>query len=164
MKREQKKNIEKLEKVIEEKKKLPKDIKKKINAKAITNLVIVLAIGILFTVLYFGMMNIPTDTYLICLKVFSIILMIASIVLFEIGYRKDKEGVWLHGVEAFVVAVFTLYLVYFYSIFYSNFGVFLLSAGVVVLSYYAIKIIVIQKRMKKEYIKSLGDIGEIVKK
>ena len=164
MKREQKKNIEKLEKVIEEKKKIPKEIKKKINSKILKNLAIILGIALYFTGLYFGMINIPTDIYIVILKVISIIFLVATIIILEIGYRKDNEEVWLHGIEAMAVGVFTQYLISLYSIFYARYGTLILSAGIVVLVYYAIKIIIIKRRIEKEYIKSLTDIGEIVKK
>ena len=62
-----------------------------------------------------------------------------------------------------VIAIFTLYLIYFYSIYYSNYGTLLISAGIVFLIYFAIKMIITQKRIESQYNKSLTDIGEIVK-
>ena len=91
MKREQKKNIESLEKVIEEKKKMPNEIKNKINSKVYQNLAIIVIILVYLTSLYFGMNNIPTDMYLSDLKVFSTILMITTIIVFEYAYKKDKR-------------------------------------------------------------------------
>jgi len=164
MKRDQKKNIEQLEKVIEEKKKIPKEVKEKINSKAFINIAIAAIIIVYLGTLNFGMNNISTDIYIICLRVFSIVLLVVSIFLFEFGYRKDNGEIWLHGVESMAIAIFSLYLIYFYSIFYSNYGKVILTAGIIVLIYYAIKIVIIQRRIEKEYIKSLTDIGEIVKK
>ena len=91
MKREQKKNIENLEKVIEEKKKIPKEIKNKINSKVYENLAFIAIILLYLTSLYFGMTNIPTDMYLTDLRFFSIILLITTIIVFEYGYKKDKR-------------------------------------------------------------------------
>ena len=164
MKREQKKNIEKLEKVIEEKKKLPKEVKEKINSKAFENIIVAAAIIVYLAALYFGMTNIPTETYIIILKVLSIVLLIGTIFIFELGYKKDNGEIWLHGIEAMLIGVFSLYLIYLYSFFYSNFGTLMIIVGIVCLVYFAIKIIIIQRRIEKEYNKSLTDIGEIVKK
>ena len=164
MKREQKKNIENIEKVIEEKKKLPKEVKEKINGMAFKNIAIAAIIIVYLSSLYFGMTNIPTETYMIILKTISIILLISAIVAFEIGYRKDNGNIWLHGVEITVIGVFSLYLIYLYSIFFSKFGTLIIVSGIVILVYYAIKIIVIQRRIEKEYNKSLTDIKEILKK
>ncbi len=164
MKREQKKNIENLEKVIEEKKKMPKEVKEKINSKVFENMVIAAIVMVYLLALNMGMSNIPTDMYITDLEVFSIILLVATILLFEYGYKKDNGEIWLHGVEVMVIAIFTLYLIYLYSIYYSTYGTLLVSVAILYLLYYAIKIIIIQRRIKTSYKKSLKDIGEIVKK
>lgn len=164
MKREQKKNIEKLEKELEEKKKIPKSVIEKINSKVFENIAIAAIIIIYLASLNFGMANIPTDTYILDLKVFSVMLLIITIFTFEYGYKKDNGEIWLHGVEVMIIAIFTTYLIYLYSIYYANYGTLLLSAGILYLVYYAIKIIITQRRIEKEYRKSLTDIGEIVKK
>ena len=167
MKREERKrkdNIEKLSKEIEAKKKLPKEVKAKINSKVFENMMIAAIIMIYLVSLNFGMTNIPTDTYRMDLKVFSIILLIITIMIFEWGYKKDSESIWLHGVEVMVVGIITLYLISLYSIYYSTYGTLILSIGIAYLVYYAIKIVIIQRKIEKEYIKSLNDIGEIIKK
>ena len=164
MKREQKKNIENFEKFIEEKKKIPKNIKEKINSKAFENIAFAAIIIVYLAALYFGMINIPTDIYITILKTLSIILLITTIITYEIGYKKDNGVVWLHGVEIMIIAIFTLYLIYLYSIYYTTFLALIISASIIYLIYYAIKIVVIQRRIEKEYKNSLTDIGEIVKK
>lgn len=164
MKREQKKNIENLEKVIEEKKKIPKEIREKINGKVFENMVIAAIIMIYLVALNFGMSNIPTDTYIMDLKVFSIMLLVITIIIYEYGYKKDNGEIWLHGVEIMAIAIFTLYLIYLYSIYYSNYSTLLVSACIVCLIYYAIKIIITQRKIETNYNKSLRDINEIVKK
>ena len=164
MKREQKKNIENFEKLIEEKKKIPKNVKEKINSKAFENIAFAAIIIVYLAALYFGMINIPTDVYITILKILSIILLITTIITYEIGYKKDNGEVWLHGVEIMIIAIFTLYLIYLYSIYYTTFLALIISASIIYLIYYAIKIVVIQRRIEKEYKNSLTDIGEIVKK
>ena len=164
MKRTQKKNIENLEKVFEEKKKFPIEIKERINHMAFKNIVIAAIIIIYFAALYFGMMNISTENYLIILRVISIILLALTIIIFEVGYNKDNGQMWLYGTEISVIAIFSLYLTYLYSFFYANFGSLLLSVSIFCLIYYAIKIIILQRKIEKEYKKSITDIKEIVKK
>ena len=110
-----------------------------------------------------GMSNIPTDTYLMDLKVFSIALLIITIGIFEFAYKKDKAEFWLHGVEVMIVAVFTVYLIYFYSIYYNSFGNIVISVATVYLIYYAAKVLIMQKSAINKY-KNLTDIGEIVKR
>ena len=162
--RKRKDNIEKLTKEVEAKKKIPKEVKEKINSKVFENMIIAAIIMVYLVSLNFGMTNIPTDTYRTDLKVFSILLLIITIMIFEWGYKKDNESIWLHGVEVMILGVITLYLIYLYSMYYSTYGTLILSIGIIYLIYYAIKILIIQKRIEKEYIKSLNDIGEIIKK
>lgn len=163
MKREQKKNIEKLGKELEEKKKLPKEIREKINSKVFINMAILALIIIYFAALNFLMGNIPTDIYINSLQVLSIMLLIITLIVFEYGYKKDDGEIWMHGVEVMIIGIFTIYLKYLYSIYFARYGIVLLIAGIVFLIYYAIKILLIQRRVEKEYNKSLTDINEIVK-
>lgn len=163
MKREQKRNIEQLEKVMEEKKKIPKNVKDKINSKVFENTVILAIIIIYLAALNIGMGNIQTEMYLMDLKVFSIILLITTILLFEYGYKKDDGELWLHGVEVMTIAIFTLYLIYLYSIYYLNYGTLLASVGIISVVYYIVKILITKRKIKKHYKKSLKDIKEIVK-
>ena len=157
-------NIEKLEKVIEEKKKIPKSVKEKISGKVFENVIIGAFILIYFGTLNLGNSNIPKDNYLMDLKVLSIILLGATITMFEIAYRKDETSLWGHGVEVLAVAIFTLYLVSLHSKYYSSFSEMILSVAMFVLIYYIVKILILKRRIKKNYGKSLVDIGEIVKK
>lgn len=165
MKKENKKNnIEKLSKVIEEKKKIPKEIKEKMNSKMFENIIFVAVILVYLGALNLGMANIPTDNYIMDLKVFSMMLLVVTIVTFEIAYKKDKGDIWLHGVEIMLVAIFTMYLIYFYSIFYNSYGSVIFTFSLAYLVYYGIKILIQKRQIIKEYNKSLVDIGEIVKK
>ncbi len=62
-----------------------------------------------------------------------------------------------------IIAIFTLYLIYFYSMYYNTFGNIVFSFGAVCFIYYAIKIFVLKRKTIKDYNKKLIDIGEIVK-
>ncbi len=167
MRREEKKkneNIEMLGKVIEEKKKIPKEVREKINSKVFENMVIAAILMIYLASLNFGMNNIPTENYIMDLKVFSVMTLIITIMIFEYAYKKDIDAMWIHGIEIMAISIFTLYLIYLYSIYYANFGTLIVSVAILYLTYYAIKIVIIQRRIEKEYSESLIDIGEIVKK
>lgn len=164
MKREQKRNIENLEKVLEEKKKIPKAVKEKMNTKVFENTVIAAIIIIYLAALNIGMNNIQTDMYLMDLKVFSAMLLITTILLFEYAYKKDNGGLWLHGIEVMVIAILTMYLIYLYSIYYLSYGTLLVSVGTIYIVYYIVKILITKNRIKKHYKESLKDITEIVKK
>ena len=163
-KAETKANIENLSKVIENNKKIPKNIKDKINAKRFENIIFGIVILFYLVALNLGKTNIPTENYLLDLRVFSILFLFATIILFEIAYKKDKSDLWLHGAELMAVMIFTTYLIYLYSIYYNTFQSIVFLVATVFFIYYVVKIIIMKKRIIKEYNKSLVDIGEIVKK
>ena len=102
-KRQTKENIESLGKVIEENKKIPKEIKEKINSRRFENIVFAVLILVYLFALNLGMTNIPTENYLTDLKVFSILLVFGTIILFEMAYKKDESRLWLHGIEVMVI-------------------------------------------------------------
>lgn len=156
-------NIEKLGKVIEEKNRIPKELKDRIASVRFQNIIFAFLIFAYLGALNLGMANIPTDTYLMDLKVFSITLLIITIGMFEFAYKKDKSEFWLHGVEVMIIAILTVYLIYFYSIYYNNFGKIIFSIAIAYFIYYVVKIFIMQRRAIKKY-KNLTDIGEIVKK
>lgn len=159
-----KENIENLSKVIEEKKKIPKAVKEKINSKRFENIIFAVVILIYLGALNLGMQNIPTDNFLMDLKVFGVILLVGAIILFEVAYKKDISTFWMHGIEVMVMSIFTTYLIYLYSIFYNTFGSIIFMAAFIYFIYYVIKILIMKKNIIKQYNKSLIDIGEIVKK
>ena len=71
-------NIEKLSKVVEENKKIPKEIKEKISSKIFENIIYSAIIVVYLGALNLGMANIPTDNYITDLKVFSVLLLIRN--------------------------------------------------------------------------------------
>lgn len=71
-------NIEKLSKVVEENKKIPKKIKEKISSKIFENLIYSAIIIVYLGALNLGISNIPTENYIVDLKVFSAILLIRN--------------------------------------------------------------------------------------
>lgn len=159
-----KNNIDNLSRVIEEKKKIPKEVKEKMNAKRFENIIFAVIFLVYLFALNIGMANIPTENYITDLKVFSGMLLVITILLFERAYKKEIGDLWLHGIEIMAIAIFTVYLMYFYFIYYQTFGTIIFSATIVCILYYAIKIIFMKRNMMKQYHKSLVDIGEIVKK
>lgn len=156
-------NIEKLGKVIEEKNKIPKELKNKISSNTFQNVILAVIILVYLGAINLGMSNIPTENYIMDLKIFSIMLLIITIGLFEIAYKKDKGELWLYAIEVMIISMFTVYLIYFYSIYYNTFGTIVFSVAILYLIYYAIKIFIMKRRTIKNY-KNSNDIGEIVKK
>lgn len=167
LKKEQKikeENIRMLDEEIKQNKKIPKEYKKKINKQILLNISTLIAIIIYLVCINVLSLYLDTKKYIIVLRVLSVIVAIISVMYFELGYRKDNEKIFLYGVEVLIIAIITLLSTYMYFIFFDKFNnILIIILGIIVI-YYAIKISIIRKRMKKQYYKKQNDIKEIIKK
>ena len=166
MKKQEKKtkdNIENISKVIENKKQIPKTVKEKINVKIFENIIFASIVFIYLNVLNIGMSNIPTENYIMDLKIFSMILLVVTIILIECGYKRDEASLWFHGFEVMLTGIFTIYLIYMYMMYYNVYGNIVFTFSIMFMLYYFAKVIFMKRKIVREYGKSLGDIDEIVK-
>lgn len=158
------KNIVELGNRIKEERKLPEDRKKDIYVNVFRNVIT----AILLTVYFFGVnlinLYMNENTFVYQINAFSIILLIASIVIFEKAYNKDDDRTAILGMEILVLALVTLFLRYVTTKYNFDYIFCLTALTIIFLVYYIIKSVVTYVKEKKEYIKSLSDIKEIVKK
>lgn len=156
--------IEEIEKEIDEKTKLPKDIKDKITKEIFTNIVMAISVIIYFTFLILGSVGTVKNIRIIDFNIFSIILLGISILLFEIAWRKDSGKLAMHGIEMLAIALFTLFLPYIIFELASPYQKFYLIASAYTTVYYSIKSIYIAIKSRKKYMVTVTDIKDIVKK
>lgn len=156
--------IDKLERQIEKKKKLPKDVENKINKKIFERLLISIGISFFYILLIFGFHNIEREVYLKDIKVFSIALCIISILLFEYSYKKESMKICVVGIENLILALVTLFCTYICILQEAKYIAYLALVSYVFTIYNLIKSVRIYKKMKNDYIKTLSDINDIVKK
>ena len=104
--------IEKIEKEIDEKTKMPNDKKEDLKKQIITNIVIAGIVILYLVFIVLGSRGTVKNIRTIDINIFSCIFLGASIVLFEIAYRKDSGPLALHGIESLIIATFTLFLPY----------------------------------------------------
>lgn len=157
-------NIENLEKEIVNKKKLPKEEENKINKKVFENILIANVIMIFLYLISLGSINIETPVFITDLKVFSVALIVFTIMLFEYSYRKENANICIHGIECFVLAIFILVSTYLYTVYLSDFYLIVSIASFLFAIYYVGKSILIYIKMRKKYFESVNDITEIIKK
>ena len=161
---QQEENLKKLEKEIVNKKQLPKKEEDKINKKIFENMIIADVIMAFFYLISLGSLNIETPIFITDLKVFSIGLIVLTVILFEISYKKENGNLCIHGIECLVVAIFVLFCTYLYTMYIKEFYMYVSIFAYILAIYYAVKSIIIYIKMKKKYIASLSDIDEIIKK
>lgn len=83
--------------------------------KILKNILIAMVEILYFLILIVGKAAVPTIEYVIALQIFTIAEMIISIIIFELSYKKDKDELFLHGVEMMIIASATLVYLHFFS-------------------------------------------------
>lgn len=162
--KELKENLKGIEKEIVSKKKLPKEETLKINKKVFENILIADVIMLFLYFISLGSINIETSVFITDLKVFSMVLIIFTIILFEYSYRKENANICIHGIECLVISIFMLFSIYLYTMYFRTFDLIIASASFLFAIYYVAKAIIIYRKMQKQYFASINDINEIIKK
>ena len=136
--------------------------KKKVNKNIFENMIIAVAIILYFIIINFAYLRLNETEILIGLKVLSIIILFLSITIFEVAYRKDDGILAIHGIEMLVLALHTLSINHVIQIAKLEFTTYVLISSYIFILYYIIKSIIINTIEKRNYLKSLSDIKEIV--
>ena len=157
-----KENILKFEEEVEKNKKVPEELKNKIKKSVFRNSIVAF-----FIVAYLVFLNITfnifeTKLYIKVVKICSLIIAAISIYLFEIGYRKDNEYVFLNGAEVFITGIISLCTLYVYFLFFNLFNKILSTIVICIIAYFLIKIIILIFKIKKNYFKEKSDIKNII--
>lgn len=155
------KNILKKMEKIEEKRKLPDEVKKKIKDRAISNWAICISAIILVLTFKISANFLPKQATDLIYNVCAIAILVFSLIVLEIAYKKDS-GKWaICGIEILILSVFALFSPY---IFYRTNKLIVYIFITIVTIYYIAKIIKIYFSEKKKYLTEISDITNIVKK
>lgn len=147
---------------IEKAQKMPKDEKKKIYKNVFGNILFGILISIYFISLGWGFVNINTRSFVTDLKVFSVILLGITIILFEYAYNKDSGRAVLKGVEMLVVSIVSLVLLYMYILYQDKFVMITSICSCVAIVYYFIRAISVYIKDKISWKKTISDVKEII--
>lgn len=156
--------VKKIEQEINEKTKLPDEIKNKRRKEVFVNLMIAILIILYYIFLITGSAGTIKNVRTIDFNIFSILILALAIYLFEVSYRKNSGRLAMFGIESLVVAMSTLFLPYVIFELDEVHKKYYLMISVYIAIYYVIKCIYISIKMKKEYEKQVSDINEIIKK
>ena len=123
------------------------------------------AIGIMayFIVLNFAYTRMNIERLMNDIEVFSGIFLILGLVMLERAYKKDSGKMALSGVELLCLSMHSLSINHIIAFYQYDFRFYLLSSSYVFAIYYVLKSIIIYTRKKRQYLKNLSDISEIVK-
>ena len=98
------------------------------------------------------------------LKIASLIVLLLTIIIFEIAYHKDSGKIAIHGIETLILAFHTLTIWHIVNKLNISFETYILFSTYAFAIYYILKSILIYTNEKRKYLKSLSDIHEIVSK
>lgn len=148
---------------IEEKRKLPKKIKDNISTNIFEDLIVAIIIMLYFCIINFSYYNVESHIFEENMKYFALIIVILTVIAFEISYRKNSIKVLIIGLELFSCAILSLYIPYIFLHATSAVRISIMILPAFLIIYYAIKSFIIFKSKQLQYRNNLSDIKEIVK-
>lgn len=148
---------------IEQKRKLPQDIKDNIKTNIFHTLiaaVIIIAYLVAINVMYYQLNSNAFELYM---KYFALGIIVVTVIDIELAYRKDSKKLVLIGVELLICGILSLYIPYIYlhTTAYLRNSIMLLPA--ILLIYYAFKSFVIYKQNQFKYQNNLSDVKDLLK-
>ena len=151
-----KQNIDNSKKNSEEIKNATKQIFKQI--------IIAISIMLYFIIINYAYEHMKTDRLINDIKIFSGAFLVLGIYFLEKAYKNEKLNSLIYSIESFVLSAHSLSILYVITRFNFDFRLYLLTSSYIFSIYYILKSIVIYTKGEREYLKSLSDIPEIVKK
>lgn len=150
-----------MQKEIENKRKLPEEIKKDIKKKILHNLILALII-----ILYLDAVNIlfnklENNMFEKIMKFVALGIDVITVILFEIAYRRKSKRIFIVGIELLICSIFSLYVPYIYL--FTNLKNVITICLEIIIIYYIIKAFIIFKGRQFEYQNNLSDVKEILK-
>lgn len=158
--------MEKTTKMVEEitqKRKMTQNVKDGLHKRIFHNCL--LAIGVMLYICLIDAVYIyaKQEVVSIAFKIFPMIAIFTTVVLFEIAYRKENGKMAIVGIELLVLSILVLYIPQIYQNLDKKFCVQLTFIPIFFAIYYVAKAIVIYIKTEKHYQNNLSDVKEIVK-
>ena len=97
------------------------------------------------------------------INISSMVFLIISIIMLEVGYRKENAKIFINGFEFFVLAIFTLLIKHISKVLENPIKSYVEVGIYASIAYYILKSAVIFTKDKHDQLKNLSDIKEIVK-
>ena len=136
--------------------------------KPIVKDILVNIIYLLLIVTYFICFNIQGRLLAIeiltqFINISSMIFLLISIIMLEVGYRKENTKIFINGIEFFILAIFTLLIKHMPKVLGNTMKSYVEVGIYTSIAYYILKSAIIFTKDKHDQLKNLSDIKEIVK-
>lgn len=159
--KKEEKNIDIIEETINERKKLPKELKDKISNYIFFNIVLVMFMMIISLTISIMFNRFSLARFEQTIKIIQITVCLISIAIYEFAYKKNSFKIALYGIEFTIFSIAVLYVPYMYTL--NNID-FLQKVIIAFVIYYIIKSIYIGIHYRNKYLKeNISDVKEIVK-
>ena len=135
---------------------------KKVNEKVFENIIIAVAIMLYFIIINFSYYRVEQNILQTVLKIVSMVILLSSIIIFEIAYKKDSGKIAIYGIEILVLASHALSIMQVVEITKVKFTTYILISGYIFVIYYILKAAILYTIDKRKYLESLSDIKDIV--
>lgn len=148
---------------IEEKRKLPQNVKENIKTNIFHSLIaaaIILAYLAAINVMYYSFEQSIFEHYM---KYFALGIILVTVIDIELAYRKDSKKLWLIGVELLACGILSLYIPYIYLHTTAYLRNCVMVLPVAILIYYAFKSIIIFKQNQFKHQNNLSDVKDLLK-
>lgn len=110
---------------------------------------------------YYGLHKIGGTTFIKDLNILAFTFLGIALILIEIAFNKDNIEKCITGIESLIMGIFTLFLPYLYQItkksHSKDFVKILILAGIINITYYAIKMIILFLDKKKRFLRKKDD-------
>lgn len=152
-----------MQKEIENKRKLPKELKESINKSIFHNLIIAIIIMVYLCTINVLFYILDSDNFEQKMKFFALGIIIITVGFFEIAYRRESKRVCIIGIELLICSIISLYIPYIYLHTNEVLRKITMILPVFLAIYYVFKAILIYKGREIKYQSNLSDVKEILK-
>ena len=136
--------------------------KRIINANVYENILLAVTVMLYFIIINFSYYKISDSELILGLKITSAIVFVLGLIFIEIAYNKESGRITMHALELLVLSGFTLSIKHIVEMQKISFPDFILLSSYIFSIYYLLKSVIIYTKERREYLKSLSDIREIV--
>ena len=137
-------------------------MKNKISKNVYENLLIAIIIMIYFIVINYLYYKLSKTTIMLVLRVLSMVILTVCISILEYAFRKDSGKRAINAIEVLVLAGHTLSISHVVQSNKFEFANYILVSSYIFSIYYLLKAIFLYTKERREYLKSLSDIKDIV--
>ena len=117
-----------------------------------------------FVILNLAFVNMEQQKLIQDIKVFAATFLVVGLIVLEKAYKKDRGDLAITSVELLVMSLHSLSIMHVIKLYQYDFRLYLLTSSYIFSIYYILKSIIIYTKERREYMNSLSDISEIVKK